>query len=165
MYVIRTYKNTHTYIHNGWLLDFKDIRLLGKLAIPVCRHLLRHICIVFTQHPQSQLVVYTTIIAEQTIITVSKRVYISVWSKLNKTGTLKPSVTIICDIVLDQPPTGFQTVSTFPISLTWFGWTRGIWFSDTLSMVPQYSVVTNIMKISPPRPDSNPDRSGENQTC
>ena len=49
---------------NGWPLDSEDTRLLGKLALPVCRHLLRHSCIVFTQHPQSQLVVYTVIIAE-----------------------------------------------------------------------------------------------------
>ena len=74
---IHTYRQTwmhacmYAYIHNihnnGWPLDFVDTRLRGKLAIPVCRHLLRHSCIVFTQYPQSQLVVYTVIIAEQTV--------------------------------------------------------------------------------------------------
>ena len=62
----------HAYMHTGWLLDFEDTCLLGKLAILVCRHLLRHSCIVFTQHPQSQLVVYAVIIAEPTVITVSE---------------------------------------------------------------------------------------------
>ena len=54
--------------------------ILVNLAIPVCRHLLRHSCIVFTQHPQSQLVVYTVRIAEQTVITVSENecIYIGV---------------------------------------------------------------------------------------
>ena len=70
MYAGKTH--LHTYIHNGWPLDFEDTRLLGKLAIPVCRHPLRHSCIVFTQHPQSQLVVYTVTTAEQRVITVSE---------------------------------------------------------------------------------------------
>ena len=50
----------------------KDTRLLGKLSISGCRHLLNHSCIVFTQYPQSQLVVKTVIIADQTLITVSE---------------------------------------------------------------------------------------------
>ena len=100
-----TYRHIHTCIQahacmhacmHGWPLDFEDTRLLGKLAIPVCRHLFRHSCIVFTQHPQSQL-------------------RMSVYISMNKTGTLKPSVTIICDIVLAQPPMGSRTVSIFPI--------------------------------------------------
>ena len=62
----------HTYIPNGWTVDFEDTRLRGKLAIPVCRHLLWHSCIVFSQHPQRQLVVYTVIIAEETVITVAE---------------------------------------------------------------------------------------------
>ena len=41
--------------------------------------------------------------------------------ELNKTDTLKLSVTMPCDIVLAQPPMGFRTVSIFPISLTWLG--------------------------------------------
>ena len=70
----------HIYIHNGWPLNFEATSLLGKLAIPVCRHLIRHSCIVSTQHPQSQLVVYTVIIAEQTVINISEKecIYISV---------------------------------------------------------------------------------------
>ena len=88
---IHTY--IHTHIHNGWPGDFEDTRLLGKLATPVCRHLLRHICIVFTQHPQSQFVVHTVIIAEQTVITVSENECIYYCGQeFNKTGTLKPSV-------------------------------------------------------------------------
>ena len=51
-------------VHNGWPIDFDDTRLIGKLAVPIGRHLLWHSCIIFTQHPQSQLVVYTAIIAE-----------------------------------------------------------------------------------------------------
>ena len=39
----------HAYIHDGWPLAFVDTCVLGKLAIPVCRHLLRHSCFVFTQ--------------------------------------------------------------------------------------------------------------------
>ena len=109
----------HTCIHNGWSLDFEETRLLRKLAIPVCRHMLMHSYIVFTQHPQSQLVVYTVIIAEQTIITVSENQCIyQCYQEFNKTNTLKLSATIISDIVLAQLPTGFQTVSIFPISLT-----------------------------------------------
>ena len=96
----------HIYIHNG--LPLEDTRLLGKLAIPVCRHLLKHGCTVFTQHPQSQLVVYTAIIAEQTVITVSENECIyQCDQELNDTGTLNPSVTIICDIVQAQPPMDF----------------------------------------------------------
>ena len=73
----------------GHLIE--DTRLLGKLAITVCRHLLRHSCIVFTQHPQSQLVFYTIIIAEQTVITVSENDCIyQCDQELNKTGTLNP---------------------------------------------------------------------------
>ena len=71
----------HAYIHNGRPIDFEDTRLLGKLVIPVCRRLLRHSCIVFTQHPQSQLVVYTVIIAKQTLITVSENECISVYTQ------------------------------------------------------------------------------------
>ena len=66
----------HTHTTAGHSI-FEDTRLLRKLAIPICRHLLRHSCIVFTQNPQSQLVGYTVIIDEQTVITVSDRVYIS----------------------------------------------------------------------------------------
>ena len=61
-----------TYIHNGWPLDFEDIRLGGKPAIPMCRHLFKDSCVVFTQNPQSQIVVYTVGIAEQRVITVSE---------------------------------------------------------------------------------------------
>ena len=97
----------HTYLHNGWPFDFEDTRLLGKLAIPVCRHLLRHRCIVFTQHPQSQLVVYTVIIAEQTVIAVSENECIyQCDQELNKTGRLKPSVTIITYIRPPVRPSG-----------------------------------------------------------
>ena len=117
------YACIHTYIHNGWPLDFEDTCLLGKLAIPVCRHLLRHSYTVFTQHPQSQLVVYTLIIAEQTVITVSENECIPYQcdQELTKTGTLNLSVTIICDIVLAQQPVGSRTVSIFPIYLTLLG--------------------------------------------
>ena len=58
--------------HDGWSLAFEGTRLLGKLAIPVCRNVPRYSCIVFAQHPQSQLVVYTVIAFEQTLITVSE---------------------------------------------------------------------------------------------
>ena len=109
-------------MRNDWPLDFEDTGLLGKLAIPVCRHLLRHSSIVVTQHPQSQLVVYTEIIAEQTVVTVSENECIyQCDQQLNNTDALKDSVTIIYDIVIAQPPAGFQTVSIFPISLTWPG--------------------------------------------
>ena len=87
---------------------------LGKLAIPVCRHLLMHSCIVFTQHPQSQLVGYTLIIT----VSGNECIY-QCDQELNKTGTLQPSATIVCDIVLAQSLMGFRTVSIFPISLTW----------------------------------------------
>ena len=113
----RTHTHTHTYIYK-WLAT-RFLVLLRKLAIPVWKHLLRHSCIVFTQHPQKQLVVYTVIIAEQTVITVSEKNFIyQCDQELNKTGTLKLSVMIICDIVLAEPPMGFRTVAIFPISLT-----------------------------------------------
>ena len=88
--------------NNGWPLYFEDTRLLeGKLAISIYRHLLRHSCFVFRQHLQSQLVVYTVRIAEQTVITVSENECIlQCDQRLNKTETLKLSVTITCDIVL-----------------------------------------------------------------
>ena len=107
---MQTYTRIHTYTHNnGWRLGFEDTRLLGKLAISVCKHLLRHSCIVFTQHTHSQFVVYTVIIAEQTVITISENECIyQCGQRLNKTGTPNPSVTIICDIVLAQPPMGFR---------------------------------------------------------
>ena len=87
-----------TYIMTGYSISRT---LLVKLPISVCRHLPRHSCIVLTQQTQSQLVVYTVIIAEQTVITVSENECIyHCDQELDKTGTLKLSVTIICDIML-----------------------------------------------------------------
>ena len=58
---------THTYIHTQWMAT----RCRGH---PFTREANNHrsgTCIVFTQHTQSQHVVYTVIIAEQTVTTVS----------------------------------------------------------------------------------------------
>ena len=109
----------HARAHTQWLATrFRGHPSTREAINPCFRHLLRHSCIDFTQHPQSQLVVYTVIIAEQTVITVSENECIyQCDQELNNTGTLKPSVTIICDTVLAQPPMGFRTVSIFPVSL------------------------------------------------
>ena len=73
----------HMHMHTWWLATrFEDTRLLGKLAIPVCKLLLR------------QLVVYTVIIVERFL---GMSVYTPAWSELNKND--KP-LTINCDIVL-----------------------------------------------------------------
>ena len=61
---------TPCYIYDGFPLGFNDTCLLGNLLIPVCRHMLKHSSVAFTQHPQSQLVVYAVITFEQILITV-----------------------------------------------------------------------------------------------
>ena len=68
-----------------------------------------HSCTVFPQDPQSQLVVYTVIIAEQTLITVSENECIY---RCDQRTRVKPSVTITRDIVIAQPP-------------SYLGWVRG----------------------------------------
>ena len=61
------YIDMYMCIFDGWPLALEDTPLLGKLTITVCRCMLRYSYIIFTQHPQSKLVLYTVIMYGQDI--------------------------------------------------------------------------------------------------
>ena len=78
-----TYPHLPTYIHTQWLAT----RCRGHPSTREASNTRSGTCIVFTLHPQSQLVVYTVIIAEQTVTTVSKNECIyQCDQELKKTG-------------------------------------------------------------------------------
>lgn len=113
------------------LLESENASLLGRLASPHCRRLLRHICICSTPtEPNCGL--YCNY-AEWTLVTVSggKSGLSSVINSLKKASTFKPSVMTTCDFVLAQPPMAPKG-SVYTSSLTCFGSTRGIVFRHFL---------------------------------
>ena len=64
----RIHKYIHTYIHK-WLATRFRHPSTRESSNPVCRHLLRHSGIDFTQYPQRQIVVYTVTIICDIVLT------------------------------------------------------------------------------------------------